>query len=271
LDVLAPSAVGGLVEEIERLASLVDRGISRPARWRGPIRREFQRTRGGPAERAAVAFAFDRWIPIASAGEPLSPGALVEMHRRIVGDGGGYRSRLVRVGPRQLPPETIPPPHDVPGLVEDALARNLAGAEPAPLAAARLHLELLLIHPFPDGNGRVARLAAGYALAAAGYRSTLLTAVEQHSRGEPEAYALAFGALRAGGFVDHDGWLEAALRAAVARVAFAGWWREAGEPDLTGSARWRRWRRRHPRNAQEMDRQVRRVCAEQAEALAMPA
>ena len=59
---------------------------------------------------------------------------------------------------------------------DEALARSTDGVEAVALAAARLHLELLLIPPFPDGNGRVARLASSYVLMRGGYRSTLLTA-----------------------------------------------------------------------------------------------
>ena len=268
---LDPSTLGGLAEELERLAPLVDRDVARPARWRGPIRREYERGWQSPDERAALASAFDRWIPAAVGGSPISPGILMMMHRTLTGDETGYRSGLVRVGSRELPPENVPRARDVPGLVDASLARAAGSFEPLPLVAARLHLELLLIHPFSDGNGRAARLAASYALASAGYRSTLITAAEQHFRADPEAYALAFGALRAGDFVDHDGWLEVALRAAVGRVKFACWWKAEGEPELADARQLRRWRRRHPRNAEELDRQVRRLRAEEADMVAMPA
>ena len=67
------------------------------------------------------------------------------------------------------------------------------------MVAASLHLELLIIHPFRDSNGRVARLVSSFVLMRAGYKSTLLAAVEQHFGVQPRAYARAFWVLREGG------------------------------------------------------------------------
>lgn len=57
-----------------------------------------------------------------------------------------------------------------------------------PLRAAALHLDLLTIHPFSDGNGRSSRLIAAYELLRGGFRSSLFTAVEQHFAREPAKY-----------------------------------------------------------------------------------
>ena len=44
------------------------------------------------------------------------------------------------------------------------------------------------MHPFSDGNGRTSRLMATLILLHAGYRSTLLTAVEQFFHTDPPRY-----------------------------------------------------------------------------------
>ena len=103
---------------------------------------------------------------------------LLTVHKDLVDGRGQFRSKGVRVGKK----DPIQRPHSstVPSLVEQALARADDGVEPPPLAATRLHLELLIIHPFSDSNGRIARLMTSYILMRAGYYSTLLSAVEQH-------------------------------------------------------------------------------------------
>jgi len=100
---------------------------------------------------------------------------------------------------------------DIPGLIEAALGRARDGVEPPLLAATRLHLDLLLIHPFADGNGRAARLATSWMLMAAGFRSTLFTAVEQHSRPHPRRYFQAFQEMRDSFPLGDEPWLVAAL------------------------------------------------------------
>lgn len=257
----SPLDLPGLADRVERLRSIVDRDLEAPARWRGPLRREFTRGTAAPVERDAVARAFDELIARPPARLTLGPREVTDLHLSIGGE-GMWRTCGVRVGPPDLPPERVPPPDLVPPLVAEALERAFGTGEPAALASARLHLDLLRIHPFADGNGRVARLAASAVLLRAGYRSTLLTAVEQHFRADPIAYPLAFRTLRAGGFVDADVWLATSLEAAVARATFAAWWKRGGA--LTGP-RMRWWRRRHPRNAAELERQLRRLSAEEAE------
>jgi hypothetical protein len=67
------------------------------------------------------------------------------------------------------------------------------------VAAAELHLDLLTIHPFPDGNGRTARTMEAAELARAGFRSTIFTAVDQRFEVSPRMYVElldAFGRAR---------------------------------------------------------------------------
>lgn len=106
---------------------------------------------------------------------------------------------------------TTAPFRDVGRLVEMAFDRAHDGVEPPLLAAARLNLELFLIHPFGDGNGRAIRLLVSAMLLNAGYKSTLFTAVEQHSHVEPRRYSKAFTPLRASRPTQHEPWLFTAL------------------------------------------------------------
>lgn len=256
--------LGELLARIDRQRDAIDRTLSRPARWRGPIRREL--TRGpAPKERAAVAAAFDRLAASAPGGPPLGTRELLRVHAEV-GGGDGFRVGGVRVGPSSWPPLPPPSAHEVPALVTRALERAFDGLEPPALAAARLHLELLLIHPFPDANGRTARLAASYVLMRAGFRSTLLTAVEQHFHANPHAYGRAFYELRAAGAADQEPWLAAALSAMAGHSALATWHRRSGRSFEGLEA----WRRSHPRDAAEMAYQVERLDEEEAEDHALP-
>lgn len=195
--------IEGLLDRIEAQRSVVDARLTSPARWRGPLRRPSDRRRA-----RRVAGAFDRLV-VGARREGLGPlgvDRLLDLHRRVTGD-GEFRTRGARIGDHvvRFPSRLIP------GLVEEILERAGDGLEPAPLAAARVHLELLLVHPFGDGNGRTARLAAAWVLLRAGYRSTLLTAVEQHSRHERAQYGHAFKLITVGGLDTHRPWLQMAL------------------------------------------------------------
>jgi hypothetical protein len=186
---------------------VIDHNLSRPARWRGLLRREAFRG-PAPAEHQAYATAFDRLAARAAAGErmPVTAEFLRELHRQI-GCDGEYRTTGARVGPFVV---TVPVA-EVPGMVEQAAARVGDGVEPPVLAALRLVLELQLIHPFRDGNGRTSRLAASSVLMGAGFRSTLFTAVEEHSRTAPGRYWEAWALLRVSRPTQHEPWLRAAL------------------------------------------------------------
>lgn len=188
-------ALPELLERIEAHRAIVDRRITLPARWRGPLRKpsSFIRTR-------RVARAFDSLVRRARSGDlaPMTSAHLRATHGLATG-GGAYRTSGATMGAYLFPHSVA----SIPGAVERALARAGDGTEPAPIAAARLHLEVLLIHPFPDGNGRSARLAATWVLLRAGFRSTLLTAVEQHVRVDPWHYIRAFNRIVLGGMDTH--------------------------------------------------------------------
>jgi Fic family protein len=210
-----------LLTEIEERQKIIDRHLKGPARWRGLARRELEGKEAADV-RKRVAIAYDAMIEKAGSGAPVNVDLLLQMHKEVAG-GGEFRTRGVRVGKR----DQVYRPHSskVPSLVEQAVARAEDGVEPPVLAATRLHLELLMIHPFSDSNGRVARLASAFILMRAGYCSTLLVAVEQHFSVSPRAYSRAFKILGAGRGQDHARWLAAALEAMLSNSARAAWFR----------------------------------------------
>jgi glycosyltransferase involved in cell wall biosynthesis/fido (protein-threonine AMPylation protein) len=211
--------LAGLAERVDRQHRIIDARLSRPARWRGPLRRELL-GRGGTDERARVAAAYD-WL-----GSELGPkqaldlSLLLELHSRAVG-GGELRRSGVRVGRNA----EFPPAADLGRILAEVLQRAVSGVEPVPLVAARLHLELLLAHPFSDGNGRVARLMAAAALMREGYRSTLMAAVEQHTASDVGAYGRSFARLAESGPSGTDTWLATALETMLGAAAPAAWFR----------------------------------------------
>ncbi len=69
-----------------------------------------------------------------------------------------YRRTLVMYGPC-----VAPPPEQVPGLVEQIFAVLPELPHPV-LRSAYLHHELVRVHPFVDGNGRVSRMATNWLL-----------------------------------------------------------------------------------------------------------
>lgn len=88
----------------------------------------------------------------------LAHGFIEELHRRMFGDvwrwAGGYRKSGKNIGV---------PPHDIASelknLVEDVRTQIASRTLGRDEIAARFHHRLTRIHPFPNGNGRHARLA----------------------------------------------------------------------------------------------------------------
>ena len=223
------------IATIERQRALLDAKLTVPARWRGPLRREFRRT-PCPADRTRVAHAFDRLGWDALDGRELDVGLLLEVHRIAIG-GGRFRSGPIRVGKAETGFVRCPPARLVPRAVEQALDWAITADEAPPLAAARLHLNLALAHPFEDGNGRTARLIASYLLMRAGFRSTLFTAVEQHFFCAPSEYRAGFRALADDLEGNSQRWLTAALAAMSSASAYAYWVRTGGnDRSAAGSA-----------------------------------
>lgn len=108
---------------------------------------------------------------LASLRQPASSTILDDLwlralHARMFGEvwswAGTYRSRTTNLGV-----EVTRIPTSVRNLVADAACWVQAGEEPVVLGA-RFHHALVAIHPFPNGNGRHGRAAAGLLVAAVG-------------------------------------------------------------------------------------------------------
>jgi len=209
MSTMSYTRIDRLLSEIEQQRRVVDARLTAPARWRGSLRREGRRG-PRPQERSRYAAAFDRLVGATAAGTAptLDVALLHRLHADVYGGDGAFRSKEVRVGRFR----TSAPAAAIPELVAEAMSRAVDGTEPTPLASARLHMELLLIHPWTDGNGRAVRLAATLPLLTAGYRSTLFTAVEQHSAPSPGHYGRSFTLLRASQPTQHEPWLAANLQ-----------------------------------------------------------
>jgi hypothetical protein len=110
---------------------------------------------------------------------------LCTLHDRLVG-GQTLREGRILTGDTHL----YPHPGFVRRLLEDLfeMHRSRLVIYGPVRAAAELHLDLLTIHAFDDGNGRTARAMASVELVRAGFRSTLYTAAEQHFLRWPSQY-----------------------------------------------------------------------------------
>lgn len=103
-----------------------------------------------------------------------------------------------------------PPAIEVPFLMQAFLrwlGKTTAGELHTALKAGVTHYEIVRIHPFLDGNGRVARAAATLVLFKDGYDIKRFFALEEHYDREPLAYYEALQSVgAAGGDMTH--WLE---------------------------------------------------------------
>jgi|GEM_PF-410864 len=156
----------------------IDGRLSRPARWQGLMRREVM-GHGTPSDSRRFRTGFDTIAEQANRWPDRAPtvDTLLEVHERLVG-GGNIRAERIQVESGHL----FPHPGFLPTLLADLFEQHRSRvAVYGPVrAASELHVDLLTIHAFADGNGRTARGMAAMELMRAGFRSTLFTAVEQH-------------------------------------------------------------------------------------------
>jgi hypothetical protein len=177
----------GLVEH----ASLsVDAEISEAAYWSGPIwitlSPDMDKTAGHDTIARHVE-AFNRLITVARSGTSTqwSVETLCELHGQLTGVTG---MRSSDVGTRSG--HVFPNAGSVPPLLADVCAKHrLEGSNASYCSALSLHLDLLVVHPFEQANGRVARLVTASELAGSGYKSTLFTIVEQQYLRSRHVYA----------------------------------------------------------------------------------
>jgi Fic family protein len=121
------------------------------------------------------------------------------MARSWVERAGLYRDRQVWLTNARTGEQVYLPPANelVPGLVDDLAAWLYGvGEEVDPLVRAALtHVWLAAVHPFRDGNGRTARIAASLVMYRAGYRLPQFTSLEEWWGTHPQDYYAAFDCL----------------------------------------------------------------------------
>lgn len=198
--VTASSAIEGVIVDDDRVPSLVN---PRTVRFRNRNEQEF----------AGYRSALDHLVQD-DAGE-VSVGLILHLHRLLFQhtDGGGGRfksddnlvvdrapdgSRRIRFTPVSA--------RDTPYAVQELVARTgdaLATQRDHPaLVTAAFALDLLCIHPFADGNGRVARLLTSHLLNQTGYGVGRFVSVEQLVFETKDEYYDALAASTTGWFDD---------------------------------------------------------------------
>lgn len=109
------------------------------------------------------------WTLVKRPADVLDVAFVRELHRRMLGEVWAWAGRFRTVG-TNLGIE----PHGIPSALAQALLDAAYRRDHEVFArdeiAVRLHHRLVWIHPFPNGNGRHARLVADLLVAAAGGR-----------------------------------------------------------------------------------------------------
>ena len=133
--------------------------------------------------------------------EPLTEDTIRQLHVLILQsiddtEAGHYRRQNVRIlGARHIPPQSV----KVPRLMSEFIAwfHEKEYIFSPPELAAAIHYRLVMIHPFIDGNGRVARLLMNLILMKNGYPPAIILKVDRKryyrvlneaNLGSPEPY-----------------------------------------------------------------------------------
>lgn len=82
-----------------------------------------------------------------------------------------------------------PPPRDrLEGLIEETMGQLAQEGVPVLARAAMAHLNLVMIHPFRDGNGRMARCLQTFVLAAGGIPEPVFSSIEEYLGRNTDSY-----------------------------------------------------------------------------------
>lgn len=143
--------------------------------------------------------AFNKVLEIIDKKMPIDEKNILEIHRIILTglddmNAGFYRDCRVRISGSNA---ILPNPLKVPQLMNDFF-KWLSKAHELSITAITAHLKFVSIHPFVDGNGRVARLLMNMILLKYGYspiivrpsdRKKYLAAIENYqTKGDEESY-----------------------------------------------------------------------------------
>ena len=204
--ITASSAIEGVVVDDARVPRLVSGAP-------GVLRNRSE------AEFAGYSSALD-YLNQEDPGE-LSVGLVLHLHRLLFsftdGRGGSFKTDDNLVvdrlpdGSRQVRFEPVSAA-ETPFFMDELVTRSVAALDqdgPHPLiVTAAFALDFLCIHPFADGNGRVARLATSYLMGRTGYGVGRYVSLEQLIYDTKDGYYGALGASTVGWFDDghHDLW-----------------------------------------------------------------
>jgi Fic family protein len=109
-----------------------------------------------------------------------------------------------------------PPSEEVPGLISAMLQELSRGDDPVVVKAAMAHLNLTMIHPFSDGNGRMARCLQTLVMARERVVAPVFSSIEEFLGRNTEAYYQVLEDVGAGAWHperDARPWLRFCLRA----------------------------------------------------------
>jgi len=214
--------------EIEDLKRRLRHQLHEPRRWAGSLRRlSFARAIQGSNTIEGYVASLDDAAAVAAGEDPLDAGAdtrralqgyrdamtyvlqlstepdfsyderlLKSLHFMISGYDLETRPGAYRVGPALVynseAGEVVYEGPDVdlaPALMRE-LVDGLNGdiAVPAIVRAGMSHLNLVMIHPFRDGNGRMARALQSLVLAREGFLSPVFMSIEEHLGRNTQAY-----------------------------------------------------------------------------------
>lgn len=243
----------GLISEQRK--QLRDRGVAEPRRWAGTLRRmAFARAVQGSNSIEGYNASLDD-VVAAVEGEPtldaneetqlalggyrdamtyvlqlandetleVDEGLLKSLHFMMLKydlakNPGRWRPGAVYV--RSEKTEEIvyegPPSDDVPGLVAETLRDLERNEAPVTVKAAMAHLNLVMIHPFSDGNGRMARCLQTLVLARDRVIAPVFSSIEEFLGRNTDAYYAVLADVGAGSWHperDARPWLRFCLRA----------------------------------------------------------
>lgn len=115
-----------------------------------------------------------------------------------------------------------PDGEDVPALMGEVVAWLEASEDVHPVVgAAMAHLNVISVHPFRDGNGRVARIVQSLVLAREGLLSPEFASIEEHLRDNTAAYYAALRSTQGGSYQpdrDASGWVRFCVEAHVSQA-----------------------------------------------------
>lgn len=250
--------LGGLLGEFDDLRGQLSHGLDRPRPWSQPLRRQEKadawassvriegfmvgdsealemvagKARAGkeqPEEMAFQCYAEAMEHVAALAVDPH-----FEWSRRVVQDlhfeACRFRPKhnpgLIRTTPIAVSAEGgglayVAPDADGLDRLMDELAESLAGQTPGThiaVAAAMAHLNLVSIHPFEDGNGRISRIIQSLVLARDGLLAPEFGSIEPYLAANSRAYYEVLQKVQGGRFDpqrDASPWVEFCLKAHI--------------------------------------------------------